>query len=80
MTLDDLVAQLREIAASNPGDDLQKNLRSTLSAGLARLDVVTRQDFEIQRAMLDALREQVEVLRQQVEALEASRGGGSSRS
>ncbi len=79
MTLDQLVAQLREIAASSPGEELQKNLRATLSAGLARMDVVTRQDFDIQRAMLDTLREQVDELSRQVEALEA-RTAPTSRS
>ncbi|MFN3628486.1 MAG: accessory factor UbiK family protein [Casimicrobiaceae bacterium] len=75
MTLDELVAQLREIAASSPGDELQKNFRATLAAGLARMDVVTRQEFDIQRALLDALRERVDVLTRQIEALEAERRG-----
>jgi ubiquinone biosynthesis accessory factor UbiK len=70
MTIDDLVNQLRDAVASQSGAgaDLQKNLRATLSAGLAKLDVVTRQEFEIQREMLDALRKQVDELTAQVSA------------
>jgi ubiquinone biosynthesis accessory factor UbiK len=70
MTIDDLVNQLRDAVASQSGAgaDLQKNLRATLSAGLAKLDVVTRQEFEIQREMLDALRKQVDELTEQVSA------------
>lgn len=71
MNLDELVTQLRAAATSNVGEDLQKNLRATLTAGLSKLDVVTRQEFEIQREMLDALRSQIEALNAQVEALEA---------
>lgn len=73
MNLDELVTQLRAAASGNVGEDLQKNLRATLTAGLSKLDVVTRQEFEIQREMLDALRAQIEALNAQVEALEAKK-------
>ena len=70
MTFDELVAQLRDIAASSPGEELQKNLRATLAAGLARMDVVTRQEFDVQREMLAALRQQIDELTAKVDALE----------
>jgi ubiquinone biosynthesis accessory factor UbiK len=75
MTLDELTAQLREAMSANSGAgaDLQKNLRATLAAGLSKLDVVTRQEFEIQREMLDALRKQVETLSAQVAEYEAKK-------
>ena len=70
MTLDELAAQLKAVLAGNPGEDLQKNLRATLSAGLARMDVVTRQEFDVQREMLAALRQQIDELTTKVELLE----------
>ena len=70
MNLDDLTAQLKALLAGNPGEDLQKNLRATLSAGLARMDVVTKQEFDIQREMLNVLRAQIEALSAKVDALE----------
>ena len=70
MTLDELAAQLKAVLAGNPGEDLQKNLRATLSAGLARRDVVTRQEFDVQREMLAALRQQIDELTAKVDALE----------
>ena len=70
MNLDELTAQLKTLLAGNPGEDLQKNLRATLSAGLARMDVVTKQEFDIQREMLNVLRAQIEELSAKVEALE----------
>ncbi len=73
MTLDELVNQLKAVLAESPGEELQKNLRATLAAGLARMDVVTRQEFDIQRAMLDAMRERIDALTRQIEVLEASR-------
>lgn len=73
MTLDELAAQLREAMSANAGADLQKNIRATLSAGLGKLDVVTRQEFEIQREMLDVLRKQIDELTAQVDALEKTK-------
>ena len=70
MNLDELTAQLKTLLAGNPGEDLQKNLRATRSAGLARMDVVTKQEFDIQREMLNVLRAQIEELSAKVEALE----------
>ncbi len=70
MNLDELAAQLKALLAGNPGEDLQKNLRATLSAGLARMDVVSKQEFEIQREMLNALRTQIEQLSAKVDAME----------
>ena len=70
MNLDDLAAQIKAVLAGNPGEDLQKNLRATLSAGLARMDVVTQQEFDIQREMLNVLRAQIEELAAKVNALE----------
>ena len=51
-------------------DDLQKNLRSALEAGLNHLDLVTREEFEIQTAVLARTREKLETLSAQIAALE----------
>ena len=75
MNLDELAAQLKTLLAGNPGEDLQKNLRATLAAGLARMDVVSKQEFEIQREMLNALRAQIEQLSAKVDALERDKAG-----
>ena len=75
MNLDELAAQLKTLLAGNPGEDLQKNLRVTLAAGLARMDVVSKQEFEIQREMLNALRAQIEQLSAKVDALERDKAG-----
>ncbi|MBL8310116.1 MAG: accessory factor UbiK family protein [Burkholderiales bacterium] len=75
MTLDELAAQLKALLSSSGsvGEDLQKNLRATLAAGLARMDVVTRQEFEIQREMLASLRTQIDELTAKIESLEKAR-------
>ena len=46
--IDDFTARLCELAATSPARDVEKNFRALLSAGLARLDVVTREEFDVQ--------------------------------
>ena len=70
MTLDELTAQIKAVLAGNPGEDLQRNLRAPLSAGLSRMDVVSKQEFDVQREMLNVLRAQFDELTAKVEALE----------
>ena len=74
MTLDELTAQLKTLLAGNPGEDLQKNLRATLAAGLSRMDVVSKQEFDVQREMLNVLRAQIEELSAKVDVLEQKNG------
>ena len=55
-------------------EELQQNFKAVLQGGLARLDLVTREEFEVQRAVLLRTREKLEQLQREVEALEAQRG------
>ncbi len=53
-------------------EDLQRNLRSGLEAALGKLDLVTREEFEVQQAVLLRTRQKLEALEQRVAALEAA--------
>lgn len=53
--------------------DLQANFRDVLSAGLRRLDLVTREEFDAQRAVLARTRDLVGALETRVAELEAER-------
>jgi BMFP domain-containing protein YqiC len=50
--IDELTSKLSQLAATSPARDVEKNLRALLSAGLARLDVVTREEFDVQAKLL----------------------------
>ena len=54
--------------------DLTANFRSVLQAGLRNLDLVTREEFDVQRCVLLRTREKIEELEQQLAALERSLG------
>jgi len=72
--LDDLARRLSDLVP--PGlreqrQELQATFKTALQAGLSRLDLVTREEFDVQRAVLLRTREKLEALQQQVAALEA---------
>ena len=52
--------------------DMEKNFRSILGAGLARLDLVTREEFEVQEAVLARTRAKLEALTTRLDELEAA--------
>jgi BMFP domain-containing protein YqiC len=51
-------------------EELQDNFKAALQAGLAKLDLVTREEFDVQRAVLAKTRAQLDELRALVEQLE----------
>ena len=57
--------------------DFSKNFRASLEAGLAKLDLVTREEFDVQRAVLARTREKLSRLEKQVAALENQQGQSS---
>jgi BMFP domain-containing protein YqiC len=73
--LDDFSARLAELATSGPARDLEKNARALLNGLFARLDFVTREEFEVQRELLVRAREKLVVLETRVAALEAQTTG-----
>lgn len=51
-------------------EDLEQNFRAVLRASLARLDLVTREEFEVQRAVLGRTRQKLEALEAKLKELE----------
>jgi len=52
--------------------ELEDNFRSVLRDGLAKLDLVTREEFEVQQAVLARSREKLERLEEQLKSLESA--------
>ena len=51
-------------------DDIEKNLRATLNATFSKMDLVTREEFDIQASLLSRTREKLEGLQEKLSALE----------
>ncbi|HEY8537263.1 MAG TPA: accessory factor UbiK family protein [Steroidobacteraceae bacterium] len=54
--------------------DLEENFKAVLQSALARMDLVTRQEFDVQAGVLRRTREKLEALEAKVAALEAEAG------
>lgn len=71
--LEDLSAKINALLANTPIADFEKNLRAVLTAQFSKLDLVTREDFEIQKAILTRAQERLAVLEQQLAEIEGQR-------
>ncbi len=72
--LDEISSRVSEVLAASPAKDLEKNLKALLTSLFARLDLVTREEFDVQREVLARTREKLEALERRVAALEAQTG------
>ena len=68
---EDLSARLSEVANSSPAKDIEKNMRALLTQGFAKLDLVTREEFDVQTQVLTRTREKLTELEARVAELEA---------
>ena len=68
---DDLAAKIGQAIENSPAKDIERNVRTLLSAGLARLDLVPRAEFDVQAQVLLKTREKLERLEARVAELEA---------
>jgi hypothetical protein len=76
--LGDLAAKLAEIAAANPAKDLEKNFRGLLSSAFARMELVSREEYDVQVQVLARAREKLAALEARMAELEA-RGANMKR-
>ena len=70
---EDISAKLSSVANSGPAKDIEKNMRALLTQGFAKLDLVTREEFDIQTQVLTRTREKLTALELRVAELEAER-------
>lgn len=70
--LDDINEKLKSVMAQSPAADLERNLRAMLGAAFARLDLVSREEFDIQREVLARTRARLAELEKQVTLLESA--------
>ena len=72
-TLDDLARKLAESVPENiksVGDEMERNFKSLLQSAMARMDLVTREEFDVQMAVLARTREKLEALEARLAELE----------
>jgi ubiquinone biosynthesis accessory factor UbiK len=69
--LDEMSARVSSLLAATPAGDIEKNLRAALAGVFAKLDLVTREEFDVQREVLSRTRAKLEALEASIAELEA---------
>lgn len=67
---DEISAKLSETLASSPAKDFEKNARALLAGAFANLDLVTREEFDVQTQLLSRTQEKLAALETRVAELE----------
>ena len=70
---DELAQRVSALVAATPAKDVEKNLRALLSGALGRLDLVTREEFDLQRELLSRARDRLAELEAKIAELEKGR-------
>lgn len=81
--LEDFGNRMSTLLANSPARDIEKNAKAMVSGLIGKLDVVTREEFDVQAELLRRTRERLQQLEARVEALEqaqsAARAGSSEQ-
>jgi BMFP domain-containing protein YqiC len=75
--LDDLGSRLKEIIEKSPAKDVEKNLKAMLAGAVSRLDLVTREEFDVQTQVLLRTREKLTELEARLAAIESRNTPGT---
>lgn len=67
---EDIDRRMREIFARSPAADLEKNMRELIASAFSRLDLVTREEFDVQREVLARTRAKLQELEEKLAELE----------
>ncbi len=68
--IDQLSEALKQVLPNNAGPDIQRNIRAAIQGALDRTGVVTREELEVQEAVLARTRQKLEDLERRMLALE----------
>ena len=66
----DMQSKISEAIRNSPAKDIEKNVRAMMNQGFQKMDLVTREEFDLQSRVLAKTREKLEALEEKVTALE----------
>jgi len=73
--VDDLGARIDEALRGSPAQDLERNVKAVLASWFDRLDLVLREDFEVQKKLLERAQAKLAELEARIAELEARKSG-----
>lgn len=68
---EDFQSKINEALENSPAKDIEKNVKALLTQGFSKLDLVTREEFDVQMQVLAKTRAKLEALEARVAELEA---------
>lgn len=71
--LDEMSSRMSALLAATPAGEIEKNLRAALGSLFAKLDLVTREEFDVQREVLARTRAKLQAMEARIAELEAAR-------
>ncbi|MCA1858295.1 accessory factor UbiK family protein [Massilia oculi] len=71
----DLQGKINQALESSPAKDIERNVKAIMTQGFSKLDLVTREEFDIQAQVLAKTRAKLEALELRVVELEARLSG-----
>ena len=74
--VDEVGERLRQVLEASPAKDLEKNVRAVLTGVFSRLDLVTREEFDVQREVLLRTRERLNELERKLAEIERRNATG----
>ena len=78
--LDDLQARIAQIIEATPAKDVEKKIRALMTQTLARLDLITREEFEWQTQTISQLRDEIAMLQTRIGELEKQTSASENKS
>jgi len=75
---EELSERINEALRNSPAQDIEKNLRALLASWFDRMDLVMRDEFEVQKRLLEAAQTRLAALEARLAEIER-RSGSSSR-
>ncbi|CAN7273764.1 MULTISPECIES: accessory factor UbiK family protein [Duganella] len=71
----DLQTKISQAIENSPAKDIEKNVKSMMTQGFSKLDLVTREEFDVQTQVLAKTRAKLEALETRLAELEAKAAG-----
>ncbi len=68
--LEDISNKISALIAASPAKDVEKNIRAVMGSFFTKMDLVTREEFDIQAQVLARTRDKLHALEARVDALE----------
>ncbi len=78
--VEDLMSKFSDLLADSPAKDLERNTKALFMRFFSHMNLVTREEFDIQRDLLNQTREKLEILEAKLSELEATREAPTPRS